>query len=167
MKVCACRYGFSRVNRLLSVAFGHGGRVMLFRLRHLRFLPTPLALCLLDYALTLHGQPAAYWGGDSAVSELSPETRRLLANGVLASAAGLALWIAVVIGLLLLLPRPAALFVAVTIGHTVGATTWLWNWPAGGYQAGLWLCLTAALGLVTTIIWDERTRLEADAGSEC
>jgi hypothetical protein len=111
---------------------------MLFRLRHLRFLPTPLALCLLDYALTLHGQPAAYWGGDSAaVSELSPETRRLLANGILASAAGLALWIAVVTGLLLLLPRPAALFVAVgvTVGHTVGATTWLWNWPAVGYQA--------------------------------
>jgi hypothetical protein len=124
---------------------------------------------LLDYALTLHGQPAAYWGGDSAaVNELSPETRRLLANGVLASAAGLALWITVVTGLLLLLPRPAALFVAVgvTVGHTVGATTWLWQWPAGGYQAGLWLCLAAALGLLTTIIWDERARFAADSESD-
>jgi hypothetical protein len=54
---------------------------MLYRLRHLRFLPTPLALCLLDFTVTLLGQPAAYWDGDPSagyldLSPFSPELTR-------------------------------------------------------------------------------------------
>jgi hypothetical protein len=134
---------------------------MLFQWRHLRFLPTPLAICCLDYALTLLGQPGAYWQGDpSAVNEASPEVHRLLTIGVFASALGVVLWTVVVAGLLALLPRPAALFLtlAVTIGHTVCATTWIWLWPSGSYHASLWLSLMAAFGLVVTIVWEETAR---------
>jgi hypothetical protein len=125
----------------------------------------PLALCLIDHSLTLFGQPNAYWRGEpAAVNEISPEARRLLMIGVVAATAGAVLWLAAVAALLLLLPQPAALFVAlgVTIGHTVGAATWLWGWATGGYQAGLGLCLVAALGLTLTITWEESTRPPPD-----
>jgi hypothetical protein len=138
---------------------------VLFRLRHLRFLPTPAAACLLDYALTLHGQPAAYWRGDTtAVNELSPDVRRLLEIGLAASVAGFVIWVGAIAGLLVLLPRPVALFLAlvVTIGHVVGGTTWLWRWPTHGYQIGIGLCVVAAFGLAATIWWEETGRPPPD-----
>jgi hypothetical protein len=124
---------------------------------------------MIDHALTLFGQPNAYWQGDpEAVRELSPELRRLLMAGVIAATAGSVVWMAAVTGLLLLLPRPAALFfaLAVTIGHTVGATTWLWCLNLGGYQAGLVLCMVAAFGLALTITWEESNRPPPDTQAD-
>jgi hypothetical protein len=141
---------------------------MLFRLRHLRFLPAPLALCVLDFALTLHGQPRAYWQGNvGAVREASPEVRRLLVVGPFAVTGALLLWILAIATLLLLLPRAAAMFLAVgvTLGHTLGAASWISRW-AFGYQSGLGLCLLAACGLVAAILWEEKARPVAEKAGD-
>ncbi len=112
----------------------------------------PLLFCLLDGALTLAGQSPEYWGGAHAqVNETSPTFHHLLQIHPAAFAIGLLAWCAVFIGLILLLPDTLALIlcIAVTMGHTVGAATWLlWRFEFG-YQAcnGLFLLSAVILGL--------------------
>lgn len=112
----------------------------------------PLTFAALDGALTLAGQFSEYWGGAYArVNEASPTFHYLLATHPLAFAGGMLGWMAVFVGIILLLPDTFALIVsiAVTLGHTVGAATWvLWRFQYG-YQAcnGLFLLAAVALGL--------------------
>src|SRR5688572_28953523 len=101
----------------------------------------PSLVSALDGALTLAGQPAEYWQAFDAtgrpdaapVYEVSPTFHYLLATHPLAFAAGGAAEIAVLVGLILLLPRPLALTLslAAVIGHAWGSTTWLADYPFG------------------------------------
>ncbi len=123
----------------------------------------PVLFCLLDATLTLGGQSAAYWGGNySAVNEASPTFHHLLRVHPLAYVAGIAVWMAVFVGFLLLVPDTLALIgsIVVTFGHTVGAATWLlWRF-AFGYQFcnGLFLLSAVVLGLSIRWGWQAGPR---------
>ncbi len=123
------------------------------RQRFLGLCLPPVAFGLLDATLTLAGQPAAYWGGAYAqVAEASPTFNHLLAMHPLAFVAGILAWMAVFVGIL---PDTLALIacIAVTLGHTVGAATWLlWRFQYG-YQACNGLFLVSAVGLGIGVRW--------------
>jgi hypothetical protein len=112
----------------------------------------PLIFCAFDGLITLGGQSADYWAGNySAVNEVSPTFNALLRLHPAAYMAGVLVWVAVFVGLILLLPDTLALIVsiAVTFGHTVGAATWLLFRFQYGYQAcnGLFLLSSVLLGI--------------------
>jgi hypothetical protein len=118
----------------------------------------PLAFCALDGTMTLAGQSGDYWAGSYfAVNEASPTFNHLLGIHPAAFAAGLLVWAAVAVGLVLLLPDTLALIVsiAVTFGHTVGTATWLLFHFQYGYQIcnGLFLLSAVALGLGIRFNW--------------
>jgi hypothetical protein len=119
----------------------------------------PLALCALDGTLTLIGQSARYWAGDYArVNEGSPTFNHLLQIHPAAYVVGILVWAGVFVSILLLLPDTLALIVsiAVTLGHTVGAATWLlWRFHFG-YQVCNGLFLTSAVILGLGIRWGWR-----------
>lgn len=116
----------------------------------------PLLFCILDCTATLVGQPSNYWAGDySQANEESPVFNHLLHYHPAAFAAGIMVWSAVFVAILLLLPDTLALIVsiAVTFGHTVGLSTWLlWHFRYG-YQAVNGLFLTSAVILGLCIRW--------------
>lgn len=88
----------------------------------------PLVFCAADGAMTLVGQPPRYWAGDyAAVNEGAPSFNQLLQIHPAAFAAGLIIWEATLVGLILLLPDALALIVSIaaTLGHTFGVSTWL------------------------------------------
>jgi len=119
---------------------------------------TPLLICALDYMLTLLGQSDAYWAGDyQRVNEASPMFNYLLQIHPAAFIAGMAVWMTVFVGLILLLPDTLALIVsiAVAFGHSAGAATWLWWRFEYGYQAvnGMILAVAALLGLGIRYGW--------------
>ena len=110
----------------------------------------PAALIALDVALTLAGQPPAYWQGryDAAV-ELNPPACWALRQHPLLFAAGGLVWLGAVSAALLLLPRGAAraAALAVVFGHTVGAASWLALRGVGGWALAL-LLFGLAYGLL-------------------
>jgi hypothetical protein len=116
----------------------------------------PLALASLDAGLTLLGQSPEYWDGNySRVNELSPTFHHLLATHPLAFAAGFAGWGLTFTGLILLLPQTLALAtsLAVAVGHTWGASTWLLDRFHYGYQACNGLFILTAFALALGIRW--------------
>lgn len=119
----------------------------------------PVLLCLLDNALTLAGQSAEYWAGNYAsVNEGSPTFYQLLQVHPAAFAAGGALWIAIFVAGILLLPDTLALIVsiAVTCGHTLGAASWIiWHFQFS-YQVCNGLVLLSAVLLGVSIRWGWR-----------
>ena len=131
------------------------------RQRFLGLCLPPLAFAVLDGSLTLAGQSAEYWGGAyTRVDEASPTFHHLLAAHPLAFAGGMLGWMAVFVGIILLLPDTLALVVciAVTLGHTVGAAPWvIWRFHYG-YQVCNGLFLLAAVGLGLGIRWWWRAR---------
>jgi hypothetical protein len=135
-----------------------------------------LGLCLpallawaLDNTLTLAGQSPAYWDGNyAAVNEASPTFNHLLQFHPAAFVLGAVVWAAVFIGIILLLPDVFALIlsIAVTLGHTVGAATWI-LWRFGyGYQMcnALFLGAAAVLGLGIRYGWQAAPADEYDLG---
>lgn len=118
----------------------------------------PLAFCALDGTLTLLGQSADYWAGQyDRVNEASPTFAYLLTVRPEAFAVGLAVWAAVFVGVILLLPATPALIVSigVTFGHAVGSVTWLlWGFQFS-YQAcnGVFLTAAVLLGLGIRYGW--------------
>jgi hypothetical protein len=83
---------------------------------------------MLDVSLTLHGQPPEYWAGDySRTTEGASFYRRLYTLHPAAAVGGHLVWIALLAGLLLLLPEVLAvvLAIAAVFGHTFGASTWV------------------------------------------
>lgn len=123
----------------------------------------PLLFSLLDAALTLAGQSEAYWSGVySQVNEGSPTFHQLLAVHPLAFVGGIFVWIAIFCCVLLLVPDTPALVlsIAVTLGHTAGAATWvLWRFQFG-YQVcnGLFLLAATAIGLGVRRGWHAEPR---------
>jgi hypothetical protein len=115
---------------------------------------------MLDVGLTLHGQPPEYWAGDYArTTEGAPFYRRLYTWHPAVAVGGHALWVALLVGLVVLLPEVLAvvLTIAVVFGHTAGAYTWVVSLlyaasgPAatGWYQAanGMFLASAAVVGV--------------------
>jgi hypothetical protein len=87
----------------------------------------PVLLAVLDGTVTLIGQPIAYWDDHSRVLEGTPGFRILLTYSPAAFIAGLTLWVLAFVGLILLLPSTPALAVCLmfTLGHTIGAFSWI------------------------------------------
>ena len=101
---------------------------------HVRFL-VPAVLCYAaDIGVTLAGQPAEYWAGDyAAVHEINPLARALLKTHPMLFLAAATAWAAVFTILIVYWRYGAWVAVALTVGHTVGAATWLvrigpWGW---------------------------------------
>jgi hypothetical protein len=133
---------------------------------------------MLDVALTLYGQPAAYWAGDYArTTEWAAFYRRLYAVHPAAGVGGHLLWVGLVGGLLVLLPEaPAVVFaLAVAFGHTWGASTWVtaalveraaWGSPApvSWYQASNGLFIAAAVMAGVGVRWVVRSSAAQPGG---
>ena len=125
----------------------------------------PASLACLDAGLTLYGQSAAYWAGNYAdVNELSPSFQHLMSYHPLAFVVGFALWILIFIGLILLLPQTFALTtsIAVALGHTLGASSWLIFRFHYGYQACNGLFALCAVMLAIGIRWGWRAEPRFD-----
>jgi hypothetical protein len=121
----------------------------------------PIVFCTLDGALTLLGQSEAYWAGmRHTANELSPTFHQLLMVHPWAAVAGFLAWMAIFVGVILLLPGMLALSmsIAVTIGHTAGACTWLVFRFEFGYQVCNVLFLLSALALGGGISWGWKAR---------
>lgn len=115
----------------------------------------PVLLAVLDGSVTLIGQPASYWAGDyTQVREGTPGFRILLANGPATFIAGLAVWVLAFVGMILLLPSTLALAVCLlfTLGHTIGAFSWINNFPHGR-ELPIFINATTALSLAFGIRW--------------
>jgi hypothetical protein len=110
-----------------------------------------VALSILDYALTLWGQPSEYWAGDYAsCAEGNPVLRWCLEQHPAAALAEAVVWVTLVVTAVLVLPLRAAKVVSlgVALGHVVGANTWLWT------RFGLyWLFPIVLLGSAWMILW--------------
>jgi hypothetical protein len=127
----------------------------------------PILVWSVDATLTLCGQSEAYWAGigtrytdgitslhsyGSSVNEVSPTSCYLLSLHPLAYVAGTILAMLVLCSLIMLLPGTLALVtcLAVTLGHTWGATTWLSRFQYG-YQIGNGFFLVVAVLLAAGI----------------
>ena len=98
------------------------------RQRFLGLCLPPILFCMIDFTLTLDGQPAAYWEGNrSGIIEGSPTFHYLLTVNPAAFVVGVLVWIAIFVALLLLLPDTPALItsIAIVLGHTAGTAAWL------------------------------------------
>ncbi len=126
------------------------------RQRFLGLCLPPLVFCALDATLTLIGQSARYWQNQQAdVNEISPTFHYLLTIHPAAFAAGIAAWAVIFVLVLLLLPDTLAMIVsiAIVLGHTVGAATWLMYRFKFGYQVCNGLFLLAAVSIGLGIRW--------------
>jgi hypothetical protein len=113
----------------------------------------PALLAVLDGSVTLIGQPPAYWAGDhSQVREGTPGFRVLLTYGPMAFVAGLAVWVFAFVGMILLLPSTLALAMCLmfTLGHAIGAFSWINTFP-NGRSLPVFINAAAALGLALGI----------------
>lgn len=110
----------------------------------------PVAICALDFGLTLYGQSAEYWAGNySSVNEVSPSFAYYLSiHPLVVVAAGL-LWMAIFSVIILLLPERLTLIlaIAIVIGHMWGSMTWI-AYRLRSYQGCNVLCLTVAVLIV-------------------
>jgi hypothetical protein len=121
----------------------------------------PLALLSADVALTLQGQPAAYWAGEPACArEGNPLARWFLLHGPAAFVAAAVCWGAAISAALLAWRHPLAPFLAlaVTVGHAAGAASWLprFGWPG--------LLGVAAVVLAADRLWGLAWRRAAVGG---
>ena len=125
----------------------------------------PALLAALDGFVTLNGQPPAYWRGDhSHVIEGTPGFRMLLTHGPAAYIAGLTLWVLAFVGMILLLPSTLALAVCLqfTLGHAIGASSWMNRNPHGG-ELQIAMNAFAAVGLAVGIRWGWACEPRGDA----
>ena len=122
-----------------------------------------VALLITDVALTLSGQPAAYWAGDYAVAiESNPVVRPLLAHAPDAFLAATMIWLIALSAIILCWPsrawgwRVAAGTAGIgALVHAVASASWLvrsggWYWlMAVAYLAGMaelsWWCWRRAV----------------------
>jgi hypothetical protein len=115
----------------------------------------PTLLAGLDGSVTLIGQSAEYWAGDhSRVLEGTPGFRMLLTYGPAAYIAGLTVWVLAFVGMILLLPSTPALAVCLmfTLGHAIGAFSWLNRFPDGRHLP-VFINAISAAGLALGIRW--------------
>lgn len=117
----------------------------------------PVVLAVLDGAVTLVGQPEAYWAGDhSRVLEGTPGFRILLTYGPAAYITGLTVWVLAFVGMILLLPSTLALAVCLmfSLGHTIGAFSWINRFHLQhGRELPFVINAISAMGLALGIRW--------------
>ncbi len=126
----------------------------------------PLLLCALDGALTLAGQPAAYWQGDRAAArELNPLFDLLLRYDPGVAVAGLVVWLVMIALAVLLLPGRSAFLAAFAcaFGHACGAASWMVTLGVPGWVLAV-LLLIAAERLVA-LSWRAARRQAAGDGT--
>ncbi|TET48846.1 MAG: hypothetical protein E3J64_10445 [Anaerolineales bacterium] len=117
----------------------------------------PVLAGLVDLAVTLLGQPAAYWEGNLwAAREGAPHGMWLFNQHQLAFPLAFAGWIVIYCAAIVLLPRRLVRVaaVAVTVGHVSGANSWLRN------LAGYWFTILAdvtAAAIVTFALGREES----------
>ena len=136
--------------------------------RRLWLCVAPLSLFLIDISLTLWGQPADYWAGSfHAAREESPEVRRVMQIHPNLLYLMIAVWTGVVVALVMLLPHLLAehFSAAVTIGHTIGAASWIQIHFSHSYQLKMALAM-ACTGLLLTSLNAAR-RTPNSAGWKC
>jgi hypothetical protein len=108
---------------------------------------------MLDQSITLFGQAPDYWKGDySLANEGNPWFNWLLRQHPLAFEAGISAWVGVFSVVILALPRRASMTIsmAIVLGHTWGAATWIcFVWPFG-YWIALALFLASSIIIVAT-----------------
>jgi hypothetical protein len=83
---------------------------------------------LIDTAVTVYGQAEEYWKGRlGTAKEGNPVIHMFMSNHWLGLFAITALWIAIIVPLILFLPRRLSLIIssAIVLGNTWGAGTWL------------------------------------------
>lgn len=115
----------------------------------------PALLAALDGCVTLIGQPDAYWAGDySRAIEGTPGFRILMMQGPAAYVAGLLVWTLAFVGMILLLPSTLALAACLlfTLGHTIGAFSWIDRFPHGR-ELPIVINVIVAVGLAVSIRW--------------
>lgn len=115
----------------------------------------PVFLAMLDGLVTLIGQPEAYWEGDySKALEGTPGFRILLTHGPAAYAVGLAVWVMAFVGMILMLPSTLALAICFqfTLGHALGAFSWINRFP-NGRELPVLINAAVAFGLALGIRW--------------
>ena len=129
----------------------------------------PLVLFLIDISLTLWGQPADYWAGNyQAAREGSPEVRRVMQIHPWLLSLLILAWMGVIIVLVTLLPTVLAEYfsAAVTIGHTIGASSWIWIHFRHSYQLNMALAIVSA-GLLMTSVNAARRTTDTVTGWKC
>jgi hypothetical protein len=127
-----------------------------FRQRFLGLCLPPILFCVLDFTLTLVFQPAEYWQGDrTRVIEGSPTFHYLLSIYPAAFVAGVLVWIAIFVTLLLLLPDTPALImsIAIVFGHTAGTAAWLRGRFTFDYQLLVSLFVLSAVAIGLGVRW--------------
>jgi hypothetical protein len=111
----------------------------------------PVLACAADVAMTLRGQPAAYWGGGFGVTdEFNPAARLLLQFHPAAFVAAAVVSSLILVALAVVLSRTlaVALTFLVTFAHAVAAAAWLVRGgftPAGVAGAVVMLLVTERL----------------------
>jgi hypothetical protein len=107
----------------------------------------PALVCFLgDVAVTLAGQPDAYWGGDRACAvEANPVARWLLLESPWLFLGVAALWAATFTILILRWRHPFAAVLAflLTLFHAVGIATWVVGRGVVGVMAAIAILLAA------------------------
>jgi len=108
---------------------------------------------MLDQGITLFGQAPNYWKGDYSVAvEGNPWFYWLLLQHPLAFEARIVAWVGVFSFVIFTLPRRAAMTIsiAIVLGHTWGAATWICYSLPFGYWVTLALFLVSAIIIVAT-----------------
>jgi hypothetical protein len=126
------------------------------RQRFLGLCLPPVLFCVLDFTLTLVFQPADYWQGDrTRLIEGSPTFHQLLSIHPAAFVAGVLVWIALFVALLLLLPDTPALItsIAIVFGHVAGTAAWLRGRFTFDYQLLVSLFVLAAVSVGLGVRW--------------
>lgn len=118
----------------------------------------PVALSLLDQALTLYWQPQGYWSGRYDLALEGSPFRRLLELHPVAYGAWVIVWIALFTTAIFLLPRRLAMVVSmgVVIGHTWGTASWIFKKAHAGY----WLCILLFVysAVLIVVAWEKAMR---------
>jgi hypothetical protein len=115
----------------------------------------PVLFCVADVVVTLAEQPPAYWAGSFAdAHEGAPQGEWLLRLHPLAYVAAAVLYVAVIVLLVLALPRllARATAAAFLLGHAWGISTWVEaDRPDDGYWIVVALFVIAAGLLVISL----------------
>ncbi len=121
-----------------------------FRRKFLGLCVPPIILALADGTLTVLGQSEIYWSNFLAVNEASPGFGALLKMDPWLLAVGAGVWLVSFSMMIIAAPPTAALIlsIAITLGHTVGSGSWLFeHFKFGsGYQiANAYYLLSACI----------------------
>ncbi len=121
-----------------------------FRRKFLGLCVPPLLLAAADGALTVLGQSEVYWSNFVLVNEASPGFGALLQMNPWIFALGLLVWLLAFCTLIIAVPPLPALIlsIAVTMGHTVGSGSWIFDhfsFGAGYQLANLYYLVSACI----------------------